>query len=238
MHYSSPSWKIRHQGCFLCGSISSFRFEVFDSKNENICFYPKVQNRTSLFFDLRIRWPKSAKIRRQNPTTWAIRFSIRKHGMVSKFKFYPRKQAAAERSMSCMVTQRRCFVPDAQSAVGASLRGQTIVGWHRLEPRDQEKRIRRAPLRGYVLATTAAAISQSVNVLVSDGSSGQNTKYRNRLTRAYSARLFAARPEAVSVGLDAWTLRPVQRTRRVLPRRQTATKAFGLGVCSKLCTHD
>ena len=45
---------------------------------------------------------------------------------------------------------RRCVAPDAQSAGGASLRGQPTVGWRGFEPRYQEKRTRRAPLGGFV----------------------------------------------------------------------------------------
>ena len=88
--------------------------------------------------------------------------------------------------------------------------------------------------------TTTTAVSQSViqsvNVLGSDASLRQNAKCPNRLTLAYSALLFAARPKAVSVGSDAWALRPLQRTRRVSPRCHTITTADGLGVCS-ICTH-
>ena len=55
--------------------------------------------------------------------------------------------------MSWMVTAvyRRCFAPDARSA----LRGQTTVGWRGLGPRDQEQRILRALLRAYVLVDYA-----------------------------------------------------------------------------------
>ena len=38
------------------------------------------------------------------------------------------QHAAAERSTSLMATQRSCLAPDALSAVGASLCGQTTVG--------------------------------------------------------------------------------------------------------------
>ena len=42
----------------------------------------------------------------QNPATWAIRFSNRKMAWSLNSICYPRQQAAAERSMSWMVTQR------------------------------------------------------------------------------------------------------------------------------------
>ena len=48
----------------------------------------------------------------------------------------------------------------ARRAVGASLRGQTTVGWRGLGPKDQEKRTWRAPLRGYVLVDYTAAVQQ------------------------------------------------------------------------------
>ena len=61
-----------------------------------------MQNLADFFFDL------------ENPMTQVSDFDPKsddlgyeKNGMVSKFKtFYPRQQAAAERSMSWMVTQR------------------------------------------------------------------------------------------------------------------------------------
>ena len=66
----------------------------------------------------------------------------------------------------------------------------------------------------------------------------RNTKFQDRLTSAHSEYLFAARPEAVSAGSDAWVQRAVQRTRRVSSQRQTIRIAVGLGVCSNLCTHN
>ena len=131
---------------------------------------------------------------------------------------YPRsKQAAAARSMSWMVTQRRCFAPDAQPAIRASLRRQTSVGWRGLGPRDEGKLTRRAPLRTRTAAAAAAAV-QSVNAQMLRCVKIQNTK-TGRLERT---RRVAARPEAASVASDAWVLRPVQqRTRRDSSRRQT-----------------
>ena len=79
-----------------------------------------------------------------------------------------------------MGTRRRCLAPDAQSAVGASLRSHATLGRRGLGPRDQEKRPRRMPLRGYVLASwTVAAEQQSVSVLVSEAQ--YSIKYKNRL---------------------------------------------------------
>ena len=79
--------------------------------------------------------------------------------------------------------------------------------------------------------SSSSSSSQSVSVLGSDTSLCQNTKYQDRLTRVHSASLFAATPEAVSLGLD------VQRTWRVCSRHQTTT-TVGLGVCSNPCTHN
>ena len=47
--------------------------------------------------------------------------------------------------------ERRRFAPDARSAGGALLRGQTTVGWRERGPREHEEGTRREPLRGYVL---------------------------------------------------------------------------------------
>ena len=54
------------------------------------------------FFDLRIRWPKSSDF---GPRILAIRFSNRKMAWSLNSRCYPRQQAAAEQSMSWMVTQ-------------------------------------------------------------------------------------------------------------------------------------
>ena len=64
--------------------------------------------------------------------------------------------------------QRRCFVPDAQSAGGASLFGQTSVGWRGLGPRDQEKRTRQALFGGNVLADFSSTVQSHCEM--------QNTK--------------------------------------------------------------
>ena len=52
-------------------------------------------------------------------------------------------------------------VVGGRSTGGASLRGQTTVGWRGLGPRDQEKRTLRAPLRGYLLEDSHRSSSQS-----------------------------------------------------------------------------
>ena len=61
---------------------------------------------------------------------------------------------------------RRCFAPDARAAGGATLRGQTAVAWRGLGLRDEEKRTRYAPLRGYVrvLADYTAVHQQQQSV--------------------------------------------------------------------------
>ena len=64
---------------------------------------------------------------------------------------------------------------------------------------------------GSGLETKRSALGAHVSV---------NKKYN---IPAHSGRLFAARPEAVSVGSDTWVLRDVQRTQRVSSRRQTTT---------------
>ena len=118
--------------------------------------------------------------------------------------------------------QRLCFAPDALSA-GArcvSLRPDYSRLWRGLGHKNQERPTRRAPLRGYVLVDYSSSSSSS-------SSSQSHCELQNiktgRLYVAHSAGLFAARPEAVSVGSDAWALRAVQRTRRVSSRRQTTT---------------
>ena len=80
---------------------------------------------------------------------------------------YPRSKqaaaaaAAAARSMSWMVTQRRCFAPDAQPTIGGPLRRQTTVGWRGLGPRDEGKRTRRAPLRTRRFYSSSSSSTQS-----------------------------------------------------------------------------
>ena len=63
-------------------------------------------------------------------------------------------------------------------------------------------------------------------------------KIPDRLGLALSPRLFAARPEAVSLDSNPWVLRPGQGTQRVSSRRQTTKTALGLGVSSNLYTHN
>ena len=72
-------------------------------------------------------------------------------------------------------------------------------------------RTHRAPLRGYVINRRLQQQEQSVTLC-------KNTKHQDRL-----ALVFAARPDAVSVGSDVWILRAVQCTQRPSSRRQTTT---------------
>ena len=77
--------------CFLCGSISSFRFVFFDPKKES-----NMQSEYANSDRICLRFAKGRQILAtpvvrflaQNLTTWVIRFSNRKivPGMVSKFK--------------------------------------------------------------------------------------------------------------------------------------------------------
>ena len=87
-----------------------------------------------------------------------------KNEMVSKFKVLS-ATATSNRTMDELdgytAVYRRCFAPDARSEGGASLRGQTTVGWHGLGPRYQEERSGRTPLRGYVLVDDSSSSSQS-----------------------------------------------------------------------------
>ena len=114
-----------------------------------------------------------------------------------------------------------------------SLCGQTTVAWRGLGSKDQEKRTRHASLRGYVRVLvdyTAVQQERSVTKL--------NPKYQDRLALAHSPRLFAVRPETVSLGSGVWVLRAGQRTQRVFSRRQTTKTAVGLGACSNLDIHN
>ena len=54
-----------------------------------------------------------------------------------------------DRCIAMLLRARRAV--GGRSTGGASLRGQTAAGWRGLGPIDQEKRTRRAPLRGHVL---------------------------------------------------------------------------------------
>ena len=66
--------------------------------------------------------------------------------------------------------KRHCFAPDARSAGGASLRGQITVCGRGRWPRDQEKRTRRAALRGNAL------IDYTLLYEYSNSNQSQNTK--------------------------------------------------------------
>ena len=116
--------------------------------------------------DLRILWPKSSDFEPKSDDLGDEIFKS-KNGVASKFKML-----SAAASSTRMIDEldddaakwRRCFAPDARSAGGASLRGQTTSGWLGLGPRVQEKRIGRAPLRGYVLVDSGRQQQQLVVV--------------------------------------------------------------------------
>ena len=110
--------------------------------------------------------------------------------------------------MSWMVIQLYSDVASHPSrgrrAARLSVARQQTVGYRGLRPRDQEKRTRRAPLRGCVLVDSSS----------SSGSSQfhceiQNTKEAGWLYVAHSACILAAKLEVCP---DAWVLRAVQRT--------------------------
>ena len=92
-------------GCFLCGSASKIRFVFFDPKNESICLCSSNMHSMTGFFSISESDDPRRQILAQNPATWAIRFSNRKMAWSLNSICYPRQQAAAERSMSWMVTQ-------------------------------------------------------------------------------------------------------------------------------------
>ena len=77
--------------------------------------------------------------------------------------------------------ERRCLPPDAQLALGASLRGQMAVGWLGFGPRDHDNRYRRAPLHWYVRADYRSRSSRSVHVLGSDAALCQIAKYQRQV---------------------------------------------------------
>ena len=68
----------------------------------------------------------------------------------------------------------------------ASLRGQTTVGWRGLGPRDQEKRTRHAPLRGYVRVLVRTLLYSSSSSQSQHGT--QNTKTGGSSALATSLR--------------------------------------------------
>ena len=104
---------------------------------------------------------------------------------------------------SCIATLLR-----ARRAVGASPRGQTMVGWRGLGLRDQEQRTWRAPLRGYVLldytgcctAVAAAAVSHRVKHkiprLVDSSALGTSLRRKTRGSQAWLGHLGPARSAA------------------------------------------
>ena len=137
----------------------------------------------------------------------------------------PRKRETAERSMSWIVTQRRCFAP---VAAGASLLGQTTVGWPRLKPRNQEKRVRGIPLRGYVFAYYIQ--QQPIGNM-------QKCKTRERVGSSALDTPYGRQTGGSQGGLGRLGPTPsTAHSSRTQPR-QTTTRV-GLGVCSKLSTHN
>ena len=134
-------------GCFLCDLISSFRFVFLDPENENTCLCsPNVQNRTG-FFSLWESDGPSRQIVAQKSTTWVIRFSNRKKGIVSKFKML-----STQASRSRMIDEL-----DVDTAT--LLRARRVVGGRRVSPWRDYSRLawargkctRRAPVRECVL---------------------------------------------------------------------------------------
>ena len=90
----------------------------------------------------------------------------------------------------------------ARRAVGASLRGQTVVGGRARAKRPREAHSARTSLW---VRSCRYKIPRQVDSI------------------AHSICLFAARREAVSVGSNAWVLHAMQRNRRVSSRRQATT---------------
>ena len=125
------------------------------------------------------------------------------------------------------------------SCLATLLRARRAVGGGRVCPspdysrlardraysRYQEKRTRRAPLRGHVLVVYTA-VPQQQQQPQQQSVTLRNPKYEDRLTLAHSPRLFVARPDAVSLGSDAWVLRAVQGTQRVARPQQPLVSAF------------
>ena len=152
-----------------------------------------------------------------------------KHGIVSKFNMLS-AQLSSSKTIGDTAVKRHCFTPDAQSAVGclSAARLQSVGAGSGLQTK------RSAP--GAHLSVDTYSVdyssrsSQSVSLLGSHAMLCQNTKHQDRLTRAHSALLFAARLEAAGVGSDAWALRPVQRTWCISSRRQTTARPIGIGV--------
>ena len=199
--------------------------------------------RTGFFSDSIIQWPKWSDF-------WPKKSDHLGHQFQSNREIASLnpKMLSTQANSSRAIDELNDDTPALLSARRAA-GGRHVSPWPdsrrvtRARARDQGKRTRRAPLRGYVLAdyrsssnhSDSSRSSQSANMLGSDASWCQNTKYQSRLTRAPSARLSAARPKTANVCSDPWVLRPLQRTRRVSPRRQTTPTAC-LGVFSNLYT--
>ena len=113
---------------------------------------------------MRIRWPKwsdfGPKSDAQNPTTRVIRFSNGKMEWSLNSRCYLRQQAAAERSMSWIVTKLYNNVASRPTWRGVSP-WPGYIRWRVLGPGEQEKRTRCPPLRGYVLVDYSSSSSGS-----------------------------------------------------------------------------
>ena len=107
-------------------------------KGEHLLTQSEHAKYERIFFDLRIRRPRSPDF---GPNTDDSGHQIfkSKNGVVSKFKILS-TTASSSRTINELdgdtAVQRRCFAPDARSAGGAFLRGQTTVGWRGLGPRE------------------------------------------------------------------------------------------------------
>ena len=101
----------------------------------------------------------------QNPTTpknSALGHQIfkSKNGMLSKFKMLSTTANISRTTDELDGGRRIATLLRARRVVGASLRGQTAVGWRELGLRDQEQRTWGAPLRGYVRVDYTAVQQQ------------------------------------------------------------------------------
>ena len=179
---------------------------IFDLENESTCLCSpntsKYAKSDRNFFDLRIRWPKSSGV---GPKSGDLGHQIfeSKNGMVSKFKMLS-TTASSSRAIDELdgdtAGWRSWVAPDAQSAGGASLRGQTGAG----SGLDIKRSALGAHLSVDMYSSRLKQQQQSVALC-------HNKNYQDRLTLEHPTRLFAARPEAVSVSSYSWIPRAVQR---------------------------
>ena len=150
-------------------------------------------------------------------------------------RWYPRQQVAAERPVSWMVTQ---LDSDVASRPTRSRR-EARLSVARLQSAGAGSGLetKRSALGTHLFVDTYEYLYVHCCTAAAAVSHNMEPKIPRQVALAHSPRLFAARPEMVSLGSDAWILRAVQRTQRVSSRRQTTT-AGGLGVCSTLCPHN